>query len=72
MIKSKVFLISKENNAFLEFARSEPGIEHEEDGLILEKYMNHWFREHKEIEIVKISSPKWIENHLMVIVWYKV
>lgn len=72
MIKSKVFLISKENNAYLEFIKNEPGLENSQDGEILEKYMNEWFRHNKNIEIVKISSPKWIENHLMVIVWYKV
>ncbi len=72
MIKSKVFIISKENNTYLEFLKTEPGIEREEDGEILEKYMNHWFRQNKDIEIIKVSSPKWIENHLMVIVWYKI
>lgn len=72
MIKAKLFSISKENNAFLEFIKTEPGLEREEDDEILEKYMNHWFRLNRNKEIVKISEPRWVENHLMVVIWYKV
>ncbi len=71
MIKVKLFSISKENDAFLEFIKSEPGMENEEADEMLEKYMNHWFRQNRTKEIVKISNPKLVGNHLMAMVWYK-
>lgn len=70
MIKVKLFAISKENNEYLEFLKSEGDGEHEEDSEMLAKYMNHWFRQNQNKEIIKISDPVWAENHLFVFVWY--
>lgn len=72
MIKTKAFVISRENNDYLEFVKTDPAVEHEEDAVRLEKYMNFWFEKEADIEVVMISGPAWIENHLMAYVWYRV
>ena len=71
MYKVKLFSTSRENDDFLEFLEKNKNLKGEEDDEVLGLYMNAWFAENKNIEIVEASHPIWAENHLFYFVLYK-